>query len=317
LHQNHIFAIRPDVRHLSGEYLAYVTQSHHGRSYFESTGTKTTNLASTNSSKIQSFPVPLPSLDEQRRIVKFLDTETSRIDRLLEIRDRQQDCIRQRYNESVRELFADADAAPTRLKFLLRARPRYGVLVPKFVDGGVKFIRVNDLLDLEGRSQDLIAISEELSSQYPTTVVREGDVLVSVVGTLGRATVAPLSVQGANVNRAIAVLRPQPGVDHELLAAWIGGPEFETQALLATGTDSAQRTLGMEDLSNFFLRWPRDEANQRKLAADVGRAQGAMQMLSERLAQQAAALVERRQALITAAVTGQLDVTTARQGATA
>lgn len=78
LHQNHIFAIRPDERHLDGEYLAYVTQSLHGRCYFESTGTRTTNLASTNSSKIQGFPVPLPPIATQQALVRTLHASLDR-----------------------------------------------------------------------------------------------------------------------------------------------------------------------------------------------------------------------------------------------
>lgn len=76
LHQNHIFAIRPNSRRLDGEYLAFMTQSMHGRCYFESTGVKTTNLASTNSSKILGFPIPLPSVEEQRAIVRNLRART-------------------------------------------------------------------------------------------------------------------------------------------------------------------------------------------------------------------------------------------------
>ncbi|NEV85426.1 hypothetical protein GUR47_01805 [Streptomyces tendae] len=69
LHQNHVFALRPEADKLDPEYLAFMTQTLHGRCYFESTGTKTTNLASTNSSKILSFPIPLPSLKRQHELV--------------------------------------------------------------------------------------------------------------------------------------------------------------------------------------------------------------------------------------------------------
>lgn len=69
LHQNHVFALRPEIDRLNADYLALMTQTLHGRSYFESTGTKTTNLASTSSSKILSFPVPLPAMHRQRELV--------------------------------------------------------------------------------------------------------------------------------------------------------------------------------------------------------------------------------------------------------
>ncbi|MET8713370.1 hypothetical protein ABZV52_09430 [Streptomyces sp. NPDC004735] len=68
LHQNHVFALRPEPDRLDGDYLALMTRTLHGRSYFESTGTKTTNLASTNSSKIMSFPIPLPNVALQREL---------------------------------------------------------------------------------------------------------------------------------------------------------------------------------------------------------------------------------------------------------
>ncbi|ALM37710.1 restriction endonuclease subunit S [Streptomyces albidoflavus] len=70
LHQNHVFALRPELDKLDPDYLALMTQTVHGRFYFESTGTKTTNLASTNSGKILSFPVPLPNLQRQQDLVR-------------------------------------------------------------------------------------------------------------------------------------------------------------------------------------------------------------------------------------------------------
>lgn len=70
LHQNHVFAVRPDPSRLDCRYLALLTRTAHGRSYFERTGVKTTNLASTNSSKILDLPVPSIDLHEQRRRVE-------------------------------------------------------------------------------------------------------------------------------------------------------------------------------------------------------------------------------------------------------
>jgi type I restriction enzyme, S subunit len=69
LHQNHIFAVRPDSRRLDSWYLALITQSNHARVYFESTGVQSTNLASTSSTKILGLPVPVIPLQVQREIV--------------------------------------------------------------------------------------------------------------------------------------------------------------------------------------------------------------------------------------------------------
>ncbi|MBE3012531.1 restriction endonuclease subunit S [Microbispora sp. NEAU-D428] len=80
LHQNHVFALRPNRDKLDADYLALMTRSVHGRCYFESTGVKTTNLASTNSSKILGFPIPLPSVKQQRELVKEINQNLEVID---------------------------------------------------------------------------------------------------------------------------------------------------------------------------------------------------------------------------------------------
>jgi len=50
-----------------------IPASKYGRDYFEATGKRTTNLASTNATKVRAFPIPLPPLPEQKRLVKFLE----------------------------------------------------------------------------------------------------------------------------------------------------------------------------------------------------------------------------------------------------
>jgi type I restriction enzyme, S subunit len=75
LHQNHVFAIRTNRRLLLPKFLAYLTASSYGRDYFEATGKRTTNLASTNSTKVGLLPIPLPPIEEQQLIVKYIDAK--------------------------------------------------------------------------------------------------------------------------------------------------------------------------------------------------------------------------------------------------
>lgn len=98
LHQNHIFAIRPDPHKLDADYLALMTRTLHGRCYFESTGVKTTNLASTNSSKILSFPIPLPDVHKQRRLVERVQAELTVIDSTRRAIEKQHQLLKERKN---------------------------------------------------------------------------------------------------------------------------------------------------------------------------------------------------------------------------
>jgi type I restriction enzyme S subunit len=79
LHQNHIFAIRCFKHKLLSAFLAYVTASRYGRDYFEATGKRTTNLASTNSTKVGLFPIPRPSITEQHAICRYLDEKLNHV----------------------------------------------------------------------------------------------------------------------------------------------------------------------------------------------------------------------------------------------
>lgn len=85
VHQNHVFAVRPDRGRLLPEFFAYLAQSGYGKAYFLKVAHKTTNLACINSTKLKAFPVPIPpTLDEQREIVSILDA----IDRKLDLHQR-------------------------------------------------------------------------------------------------------------------------------------------------------------------------------------------------------------------------------------
>jgi type I restriction enzyme S subunit len=89
LHQNHVFALRPDPELLDGRYLSLLTQTVHGRCYFESTGSRTTNLASTNSNKILSFPIPLPSVQRQRNLANEAQKGLDRVSKTIVLLERQ------------------------------------------------------------------------------------------------------------------------------------------------------------------------------------------------------------------------------------
>lgn len=72
LHQNHIFKVRPNQEKVIPEFLSHTTSSMHGKRYFLRSAKQTTNLASINSTQLKAFPVPLPSLKEQKLITTHL-----------------------------------------------------------------------------------------------------------------------------------------------------------------------------------------------------------------------------------------------------
>lgn len=82
LHQNHIFAVRPDARRLDSRFLASMMSCLHGRNYFTKTSQQTTNLASTNATKLGDFPIPLPPMAEQTQIMARVAAMAAKLDAL-------------------------------------------------------------------------------------------------------------------------------------------------------------------------------------------------------------------------------------------
>ncbi len=74
LHQNHVFAVRPDQKVIDSFFLAALAASNYGKTYFLSCAKRSTNLASINSTQIKEFPVLVPPLPEQKRIAQILST---------------------------------------------------------------------------------------------------------------------------------------------------------------------------------------------------------------------------------------------------
>ena len=80
IHQNHVFRMRPFVSEILPELI-----SHHGntfgKTWFQSAGKQTTNLASINMTMLRMFPVPLGPASEQRELLSQLDRQIELIDR--------------------------------------------------------------------------------------------------------------------------------------------------------------------------------------------------------------------------------------------
>lgn len=93
LHQNHVFAVRPDPAQLNPHYLAEFASSEQGRKYFLGCAKRTTNLASINSSQLKAFPIPLPPLEMQAEIAAVAASVDAKIE-LLEAKRREQEKLK-------------------------------------------------------------------------------------------------------------------------------------------------------------------------------------------------------------------------------
>lgn len=100
IHQNHIFAVRPDPAKLVPDFLAYLVQSPYGKAYFLTVAHKTTNLASINSTKLKALPVLIPPKDEQQEIARILKA----LDRKIALHERKRATLQELFQTLLHQL---------------------------------------------------------------------------------------------------------------------------------------------------------------------------------------------------------------------
>lgn len=95
VHQNHIFSIRTDNDRLLPEHLAFLLASAHGRRYFRFTSNQV-GIATTSSSKVLGFPIPVLGIDEQRKAVDACTRLRARSEQAVRALQRQIDLLIER-----------------------------------------------------------------------------------------------------------------------------------------------------------------------------------------------------------------------------
>ena len=72
IHQNHIFRVRVNKKHLIPEFLSMLIGSPYGKMYFLKSAKQTTGIASINSKQLKKFPALIPPLELQNKLAEII-----------------------------------------------------------------------------------------------------------------------------------------------------------------------------------------------------------------------------------------------------
>lgn len=151
---------------------------------------------------------------------------------------------------------------------------------------------------------EIMKVSLELSREFRRTVLEKGDLLLAVMATVGRCTVVPEHLVGANVNRALAVLKATALASHRFLALAVRPPRL--QHLFQTNKiGSAQARVNLAELRTYALRLP-PLAEQTRIVAEVERRLGVFEGLESLVSAHLQRAARLRQSILQKAFSGQL-----------
>lgn len=277
---------------------------------------------------LESLRIPLPPLEEQRRIADFLNAETSRLEELSGLTSLQVASLKNRLTAAFSDATTGTNESKVKktgifwmpeigesmrlLKIAREFRTGSGT-TPKsdngeYFDGGVPWVNSGDVRDRAIASTGKTVSRVALSDYSVLQVYQPGSLVVAMYGaTMGRVGLLGIS---ACVNQACCVLIETGSLRSEYVFYWIRAHRAEIMNLAIGG---GQPNLSQEAIRGLQVPAPSLE-EQDRIVRDLRVEEDRTEVIVSALNQRLALIAEKRRALITAAVTGQLDVTTARSG---
>lgn len=166
-----------------------------------------------NATTLKALNVPLPPLPVQRRIAEVLGRAEA-------LRAKRRAALTQ-LDTLTQSIFLDLFGDPIRNTHGLPVRPMidlvdpnrpisYGILMPgPDQDVGVKYVRVVDMKDGGIELLGIRKTTEAISNSFRRSLLKPGDLLMSIRGHVGRFAVVPPELDGANITQDTARLAIQ------------------------------------------------------------------------------------------------------------
>jgi len=275
---------------------------------------------------VTSLRLGVPAVEEQRRVADFLDDQVALLDRAIHLRQQQLGLVSRRFHSEARRAttfgLEAGPTKPTRLAWMptMAAKWTRGRVARSFrtgsgttpsasqdlyFDGPYDWVNTGDLRDglivRPKRTVTDLALSDYSTlRRYPA-----GSLVIAMYGaTIGRLG---LLSRPACVNQACCVLYEGTDVTTLFAFYWLLAYRDEITDL-AVG--AGQPNISQETVSSLPLPVPA-QFEQETIVAHLERERERSEALADTLTRSISLLQERKQALITTAVTCELDVATA------
>ncbi|MCU4407497.1 restriction endonuclease subunit S [Acinetobacter junii] len=330
----HALIIVSGTEKISGFYLAWLLNSNYGRQTLKSiqTGALHPHL---NCDAIKDIKIPLPDIDIQNKITSFLDHETTKIDHLIEkqqqlielLKEKRQAVISHAVTKGLNPNVPMKDSGVewlgqvpehwgiTPLKHQVETINGFGFSSNDFCDEGVPFIRAGNIKQKSINNVEIF-LPQEIVNKYKRVILSAGDVVISMVGSdptvkesaVGQIGIIPTHFEGAVPNQNVVILREKKcNLLKKYLFYSLCSTAYRTHLDIFSHKLANQAIISSSLIISAKFTMPRvDEQleiinyldNQLlKFDQMMLKAESAIQLMQER-----------RTALISAAVTGKIDV---------
>ena len=291
--------------------------------------TYATTVKHLSSLDVLKFRLPFPPLNEQRAIAEFLDRETATIDALVSRKERLIELLQEKRTALITRAVTwgldpnvpmkDSGVewlgeipAHWNLKRLWHLTPTdrrimYGIVLPgPNVDIGVPIVKGGDVVATRLKLDTLNKTTFDIESRYVRSRLRGGDLVYAIRGSIGEVEMVPNELEGANLTQDAARIAYTEVTDgywlrYALRSMGVFG-QLEAGALGAT-----IKGINIRDLKRAVIPVP-PNSEQMEIAGFLDAEAEKIERLALMVHQAIDHLIEFRTALISAGVTGKIDV---------
>ncbi|MFM5728167.1 restriction endonuclease subunit S [Aeromonas veronii] len=282
-----------------------------------------------NQERIGNASFVLPTPKEQRTIAAFLDYETARIDRLIAQQQRLIELLKEKRQAVIshavtKGLNPDAPMKNSGVEWLGQVpnhwevrklchvvdenrQIMYGIVLPgPNVNEGVMIVKGGDVKPGRLCPSQLCRTTPEIEGKYARSRLRAGDLVYSIRGTIGDVEIVPKEIDGANLTQDAARIAPAVGYSNLWLKYVM--ESSSTFCQLEVGSlGAAVKGINIRDLKKAIIPVPPVKERleiEHYIDANVNK----LCRLQKYAFKQVELLKEHRFALISAAVTGKIDL---------
>ncbi|MFZ1287701.1 MAG: restriction endonuclease subunit S [Candidatus Phosphoribacter sp.] len=259
---------------------------------------------------MNSIRVPLPSLEEQRRIADFLDDQVTRIENIIAARKQQLHLAREEWSAQVDQRMNGGVFERIALRRLLERPPDYGANEGAEFDNPdwPRYIRTTDV-DSRGalRPETFRSLPPSVAAPY---LLRDGDLLFTRSGSVGKSFLYHSRWGAAAFAGYLIRLRPnRAAVLPEWIRLFTVTPGYWRQ-IAESSIQATISNVNAEKYSSIVIPTPGVQM-QKKLVGELMRLEASERQVASGLTDSISLLVEFKRSLISAAVSGEFDVSSA------
>lgn len=135
----------------------------------------------------------------------------------------------------------------------------YGIVQPGSPhESGVPIVRVNNIRDGRVDTRDALRIDPEIERKFGRSRLEGGELLLTLVGTMGLSAIVPNELRGWNVARAVGVIPLKENVDRRWLN-FVLRSQPSQDFIQTHANTTVQATFNLRDLARLPIPMPPDD----------------------------------------------------------